>query len=53
MKKLNENAPTENPMVKEPTTFREAWDHPDEQQREKWQAAIRKELKDMTNCGVF
>ena len=36
MKKSNDNAPTENPTVKEPTTFREAWDHPDEQQREKW-----------------
>ena len=53
MQKSNDNNPTEPSTVKEPATFREAWDHPEEQQREKWRAAIRKELKDMTNRGVF
>ena len=36
MQKSNDNIPTEDSMIKEPTTFREAWDHPNEQQREKW-----------------
>lgn len=31
----------------EPKNFREAWDHPDEEQRDKWREAIRKEFKDM------
>ena len=53
MQKSTTNTPTEDPTIKEPTTFREAWDHSDEQQREKWRTTIRKELKDMTNRGVF
>ena len=53
MQKSNDNIPTGDSTIKEPATFREAWDHSDEQQREKWRAAIRKELKDMTNHGVF
>ena len=53
MQKSTSNTPTEDPTIKEPTMFREAWDHSDEQQREKWRTAIRKELKDMTNRGVF
>ena len=47
------HTPAEDSTIKELMTFREAWDHPDEQQKEKWQAAIRKELKDMTNRGVL
>jgi hypothetical protein len=31
----------------EPTTFQEAWHHPDERVREKWRQAIRKEFHDM------
>ena len=53
MQKSNDNIPTGDSMIKEPATFREAWDHSDEQQREKWRAVIKKELKDMTNRGVF
>jgi hypothetical protein len=37
----------------EPTTFREAWDHPDPQSREKWREAIRKEFRDMINRGIW
>jgi len=37
----------------EPATFREAYDHPDPFQQEKWCAAIRKEFRDMTNRGVW
>ena len=33
--------------------FREAWDHPDPAEREKYRAAIRKELKDAINRGVY
>ena len=29
MQKSNDNIPTEDSTVKEPTTFREAWDHSD------------------------
>ena len=46
-----DDEPTES--IKEPTKFREAWDHEDPQQRQKWRDAIRKELRDMTNRGVF
>ena len=46
-----DDEPTES--IKEPTKFREAWDHEDPQQRLKWRDAIRKELRDMTNRGVF
>ena len=37
----------------EPTTFRDAWDHPDPVQREKWREAIRKEFGDMNRRGVW
>jgi hypothetical protein len=37
----------------EPTSFREAWDHPDPESREKWREAIRKEFHDMINKGVW
>ncbi len=36
----------------EPTTFGEAY-HEDPEQQAKWQAAIKKEFRDMTNCGVW
>ena len=37
----------------EPTTFREAWDHPDPIQREKWRAAIRLEFTNMNRRQVW
>ena len=37
----------------EPESFREAWDHPDPNQREKWRQAIKKELGDMNKRGVW
>ena len=37
----------------EPKTFREAWDHPDVESREKWREAIRKEFRDMLKRGVW
>ena len=53
MKKNESTKANEAPTPQEPNSFREAWDHPDPQQREKWREAIRKELRDMTNRGVF
>jgi len=37
----------------EPTTFREAYDHPDPEQGEKWRTAIQKEFHDMNRRGVW
>jgi len=37
----------------EPTAFREAYDHPDAKQREKWQEAIKKDFRDMQCRGVW
>jgi len=37
----------------EPTTFQEAYNHEDPEQRAKWRAAICKEFKDMNNRGVW
>ena len=37
----------------EPTTFQEAWNHPDPVEREKWRTAIRKEFHDMISRGVW
>jgi len=37
----------------EPTTFDEAYNHEDPEQRAKWREAIRKEFWDMTNHGVW
>jgi len=42
----------EHHMV-EPTTFQEAYNHEDPEQRAKWHAAIHKEFKDMNNRGVW
>ena len=33
----------------EPQTFRDDWDHPDKNDRMKWQEAIKKECNDMDN----
>ena len=38
---------TETVDLIEPRNFREAWNHPDPMQREKWRGAIQKEFKDM------
>ena len=38
---------------REPRNFQEAWNHPDEYQREKWREAIRKEFRDMIRRGVW
>ena len=37
----------------EPKTFQEAWHSPVEEERNNWQAAIRKEIKSMINIGVW
>ena len=37
----------------EPKTFQEAWHSPIEEERNKWQAAIRKEIRSMINIGVW
>jgi len=37
----------------EPTTFHEAYNHEDPEQRAKWHATIWKEFKDMNNHGVW
>ena len=37
----------------EPKTFQEAWHSPVEEERNNWQIAIRKELKNMINRGVW
>ena len=40
-------------VYEEPKSFNEAWNHPDEVQREKWREAIRKEFQDMKRRGVW
>ena len=37
----------------EPKTFQEAWHSPVEEERNNWQMAIRKEIKSMTDRGVW
>ena len=37
----------------EPKTFQEAWHSPVEEERNNWQIAIRKEIKNMINRGVW
>jgi len=49
----NKKNETEVSDVQEPTTFREAWDHPDPIQRKKWREALHKEFRDMINRGVW
>ena len=36
-----------------PTSFKEAWDHPDAGERQVWREAIRKEFRDMINKNVW
>ena len=36
-----------------PIIFREAWDHPDPFQEEKWHKAIQEELSDINNCHIW
>ena len=38
---------------RDPLTFREAWDHPDPEERAKWREAIRKEFHDMNKRRVW
>ena len=37
----------------EPKTFQEAWHSPEKEERENWQKAIRKEIKNMIERGVW
>jgi len=37
----------------EPTTFQDAYNHPNPSQRKKWREAIKKEFRDMTHRGVW
>ena len=37
----------------EPDTFQEAWDYPIENERDNWRVAIRKEIRSMTEIGVW
>ena len=50
---MNLNASEDILEAVEPENFREAWDHPDPSQRDKWRQAIRKELGDMNKRGVW
>jgi len=36
----------------EPTTFQEAWNHPDPEEQKQWKMAIRKEFNDMNTRKV-
>ena len=42
-----------NKEVEEPSTFDEAWNHPDPEQRAKWRKGIRKEFHDMIKRKVW
>ena len=37
----------------EPKTFQEAWHSPDEEEKENWRIAIKKEIRSMINRGVW
>lgn len=39
--------------IDEPMTFQEAWNHPDEKERELWRASIRLEFRQMLRNGVW
>ena len=39
--------------IEVPTTFNQAWNHPDQEQREKWRKAVDKELDKMKKMGVW
>ena len=36
-----------------PNIFQEAWNHPDEEEKEHWRTAIKKEFNDMTKREVW
>ena len=42
-----------NETIEEPKTFQEGWNNPNLDQQTKWREAIKKELRDMINRGVF
>jgi hypothetical protein len=42
-----------SPTKLEPTTFNDAWNHPNSKGRELWRAAITKELGEMDNKKVW
>jgi len=46
------NLITEQELI-EPKTFKEAWDHPDEEQKKKWREAINKGFKDMNDRNIW
>ena len=41
------------PVPEEPTSFNEAWNHPDVTCHEKWQEVIHKEFADMNKQQVW
>ena len=45
------SAETSGPI--EPKTFQEAWHYSSENERERWRAPIRKEIKSMIERGVW
>ena len=48
------NVSNEDPDVKlEPLNFRDAWDHPNSEERHKWRQSIRLEFKQMLRNGVW
>ena len=48
----NESIPHKQQFT-EPTTFAEAWHHPDEDERKLWREAIRAEFRSMIKRGVW
>ena len=46
------NLITEQELI-EPKNFKEAWDHPDKEQKKKWREAINKEFKDMNDRNIW
>ena len=49
----NNEDETTGETIEEPKTFQEAWNNPNQDHQLKWREAIKKELRDMINCGVF
>ena len=49
----NEEDKKDEETVDEPKTFQEAWNNPNQDHQLKWREAIKKELRDMINRGVF
>ena len=42
-----------NESYDNPDIFQEAWNHPDEEEKEHWRTAIKKEFNDMTKREVW